>query len=239
MDVDSIWNILEGLTSKDVYAAYIKSMAQYKIIGIGTALGISVSLFLLVKEYGEVAYAALGFKEGVRIEKPNYAKLFGLFRPTIYVIIVVFSYPYLLDLIEQYFSGFQDSLDGAVNPESDLKVLWKQEAEQYQKLMAKTTTWDIGKKMSIIINYYIILLIKPFFVLFGSGCLFDFPFPSLSVPGDTGAFWRCGHSPLSEQGNTPVHLYLVETYDVQLCHARGICIRQYLCRFDHPGLCGE
>ena len=165
MDVESIWNLLEGFTATDVYDAYSKVVAQYSVIGVGTALGVAASLFLLVREYGDVIYEALGFSEGRRVAKANYARLLGFAKPTIYVLMVVVAYPYVLMGIEKLFAGFQDALGGEIAPESNIRDLWKTEAIKYEKLYAQTGTWDIGQRLSLIINYYLILLIKPFIIL--------------------------------------------------------------------------
>ena len=165
MDVEAIWNLLEGFTATDVYDAYSKVVAQYSVIGVGTALGVAASLFLLVREYGDVIYEALGFSEGRRVAKANYARLLGFAKPTIYVLMVVVAYPYVLMGIEKLFAGFQDALGGEIAPESNIRDLWKTEAIKYEKLYAQTGTWDIGQRLSLIINYYLILLIKPFFIL--------------------------------------------------------------------------
>lgn len=165
MDVESIWSILEGLTATDVYNAYAKVSAEFNVVVIGASLGIAASLFLLVREYGEVIYEALGYTEGRRIASPNWAKLVGIIRPTIWVVIVVIAYPQVLKGIESIFAGFQDALGGELAPVSNYRDIWREEAIQYQKLMAQTSTWDIGQKLSLIINYYLILLIKPFIIL--------------------------------------------------------------------------
>ena len=165
MDVEAIWNILEGLTATDVYNAYREVMRNFKVIYVGTSLGVAASLFLLIREYGDVIYEAIGFSEGRRIQPPNWAKLTGIIRPTIWVVVIVLAYPQVLKGIEYILAGFQDSLGGQIGPESNFRDLWREEALRYQKLMAQTSTWDIGQKMSLIINYYIILLIKPFIIL--------------------------------------------------------------------------
>ena len=164
-DIESIWNVLEGLTSRDVYEAYMQTSNQFKVVWTGTGLGCVVSLFLLFKHSGETALSAIGWKNGEFVNKPQWSKLIALLQPTAYILLVVVAYPHVLNGIENLLSYLQDSLGGEINPQSDYREIWLEEATQYQRLMSETSTWDIGKKLSIITNYYIILLFKPFIIL--------------------------------------------------------------------------
>ncbi|NKI28207.1 hypothetical protein HCG49_16765 [Arenibacter sp. 6A1] len=165
MEIESIWNILEGFTPEDVYQGYVITSDRFKVVGIGTSLGIIVSLFLLFKRSGEIILSALGFESGQFSSRPNYKKILEIFRPTFYILFVIVAYPLVLEQIEALLANLQTALGGELSPESNLKNLWRAEAEDYQEKMKTTFAWEIGKKAVIVVNYFLIMLIKPFFIL--------------------------------------------------------------------------
>lgn len=165
MDLQQIYNILEGFTHADVLETYQITKKRFSVVAWGTTLGISVSIFLLVKSYGEAILSAIGWKKGSFQKKPKWSELLTIFQPTFYVLIVVVAYPHLLSEIEKVLTIMSDSFTNNLGPEANLRDVWLKEAMRMQEQMDRTSAWDISSKLSIIINYYVIIMIKPFFIL--------------------------------------------------------------------------
>lgn len=165
MDIEAIYRLLEGITAENVYAAYKKVLSAYNIISVGTVLGVAVSMFLFFKTASESALAAIGYKNGNFTNKPSWAKMLEIFRPLGYILLIVIAYPHVLDQIEMLLTGVKDFLGNEIAPESNMKEIWKKEAETYRNLLSETSSWEFGKKIFMIVNFYLIMTVKPFLIV--------------------------------------------------------------------------
>lgn len=160
-----IWEILRGFTNLDVSAAYQKTLNQFNVISIATGLGIAFGVVLFIKESGETALSAFGFNNGHITKTADWSKILLIFRPALILIGVVAVYPYILQYIENFLSLLAEQLGGFKNPNANLRDAWQKEAIQLREEIGKTSSWKIGQKMFLLINYSMIMFIKPFFIL--------------------------------------------------------------------------
>jgi len=169
MNIDSIYDILEGYRAEDLYQAYRMVVSKYKIISVGTALGISVSMLIFFSLYIDAVQAALGFEnKGGKLRKvgsPKPAALLGIFKPLLFIVLIVVAYPHVLNLIEGFLVKISSSLGGEVAPDFNLRDVWRKEALLYEKMMAQTSNWDVAQKIFLTLNYWGILIFKPFIIL--------------------------------------------------------------------------
>ena len=169
MDIETIYNALEGYKAADIYQAYRTILGQYNIISLATSFGIAVSVIIFYFIYVDTVLSALGFEnKNGRLEKtkdPDFKRLLLIFRPLLFIIGIVAAYPYIINWIENYLLVMSDSIGGELGPVSNLRDAWRSEARLYEKMMARTSDWDIMEKFFIKINYWGILTLKPFLIL--------------------------------------------------------------------------